>query len=704
MSEIMKEMGAPRRLTLTPLLYHRIINQRSGYFEDLSKCQSSFRTLPADAETEAAPAEEEDKEAGRAAADEAAARDARAGLGVFAFVDRFKRKARGARTRVFRKYVEARRDEAERLMVSGVVRDYTYDGEVVPLEKQGCLSLYSEAEMRKRLEVEKDARFQKLCRTLWALVALDGVSLRREEYLEMITRFTCVVQADPRNVDENAESDWRNDVGPKQFLIYDEFQAAVWQLVDVWTETSDVDEYVNMLERLILATTMARFDGSLKWRAKEQVTFDTYFAVGGDERARAEALTRRGLGQELTKRFGAAVFIQRHWLTRRDNRAATRIQAHYRRRNVNVLLSPGKTNGLIGKIYAKQIHMLAANERAAGRTEDQALRFDAFCLRYFKGLNGSTDRAMAYLKIFLQSVEALVDERDARGLPLSPRVAVFAELVGIKSDTFNGRLFMEYVLKVLAALYTEKEATELLAGVDGDAAPVPAAKMRQALWQAMPAALRASDAVKARISQAVDKALVAPRFKRLVDPDLAMFTALDLYKAADLWHALRRKRAASVLGLYARGYVARRREARSDHARLSDWGGAIMKDVPVEPKPRRRGSPAAKKRARPASPQVKSKRPGSGGGENDARPTPRDGARKPLAPISRKPSPKSPARSRPTAFDKLCCGITISPRRKIDEALWRDLELNGGTGSLLFDSKLPNKKRPAALLAVLDAQ
>ena len=47
--------------------------------------------------------------------------------------------------------------------------------------------------------------------------------------------------------------------------------------------------------------------------------------------------------------------------------------------------------------------------------------------------------------------------------------------------------------------------------------------------------------------------------------------------------------------------------------------------------------------------------------------------------------------------------MTISPRKKLDEALWRDLELNGGSESLMFDSKRQTK-RPAALLAALEVQ
>ncbi|KAH8075519.1 PAP fibrillin [Aureococcus anophagefferens] len=568
-------------------------------------------------------------------------------------------KARGARSRVFTSFVKSKRDEAESLMISGVVRDYKYGDEAIPLEKQGDLSHYDEATMAKRLKIEGAPQFQKPCKTLWALVSHDGIQLRKGAYKEMIGRFNRVVHADPGNAERAAEADWSSDAGAKQFLLYEQFVHSMWELCDIWTETAEVPEY-------------------------ERVTFDEYFAVGGDERARAEARRRRGEGQDLTKRFGAAVFIQRHWLTRKDNRMATRIQAQYRRRNISILLTANKTNGIAG---------------------DQALRFDAFCLRYFKGMSGSTERALAYLKIFLNSVDALLKEKDQEGLPLSPRVAVFAAMVGI-GDTFNGRLFHEYVLKVLAALYTEREANELLAGVDGDAAPVPAAKMRAALWQAMPPALRQSDAVKARISQAVDRALVAPRFKRLVDPDLAMYTALDLFKAADLWHALRRKRAALVIQAYGRVYVQRRREKRAAEERLSSFGARLIKDAPAKPPgrvPRKPSSAGRKKRSRPSSPGERRSRPSS---PEDG--DPRAGARKVLAPIkapnapspiSRKPRVKSPSGSI-ASF----CGITISPRKKLDEALWMDLELNGGTDSLMFNSKLPKSKRPAVLFSALDVQ
>ena len=97
------------------------------------------------------------------------------------------------------------------------------------------------------------------------------------------------------------------------------------------------------------------------------------------------------------------------------------------------------------------------------------------------------------------------------------------------------------------------------------------------------------------------RALVAPRFKRLVDPDLATYTALDLFKAADLWHALRRKRAALVIQAYGRVYAQRRREKRAAEERLSSFGARLIKDAPAKPAgrvPKKPSSAGRKKRSR----------------------------------------------------------------------------------------------------------
>ena len=564
--------------------------------------------------------------------------------------------------------------------------------------------------MAERAAVERDPRFEAACRTLWVLVERGGI-LEERDYLEMVVRFNYVVRFAVKRVgggvERSAAADWdRDSLGasnPESGLSWAEFRSAIWEAVDVWTEGCDVEEYVALLERLIMATTLERFDGSLTWKPKPEVTFDAYFAVSGDERARAIAAERRGdAGYDLNQRFGAAVFVQRRWLAHREARAAKTIQTHYRKRAGPLVLTPTQTNRLIGRIYAKQIHMLAANRRSKDPV-DRALRFDAFCLRFFMAMNGSPERAHAYLKIFITSVEGLLSAgRGDDGRVRAPRAAVFAELVGIRDDHFNGRLFHEYVLKVLAALYTEREATEKLAGQVGDAVPVARTAMRRALWQAMPPALRLSDAVKARVCQAVDGAAVGSDRLKLCDPDQALWNALDLYKAADLWYALRRRRAAHVLGLNVRAYLAREANKKSCSRALETLGRRIADKLdrmdpgferkfalferwarprsssgPKQRSPlRRRNSVSASGTRRLARACQRRRSFGSRGGAENAH-----------------PGLLSPS--------KLFSGIKISPRRKLDEALWRDLELNGGTDSILFELE---KRRKTDIIHALQIQ
>ena len=685
--------------------------RKSDRFEELQQSQSSFRRLDLEPETPKSPTSSRSTRRARRTADSGFDYGAQRSI---------KLRDLDAGRLSFREFAEAKRGEAEDVVRSGAVSEVTTPN--LPVERMGNLALYTDAELEKRVAVEKHPRFAALCRALWALVERDGY-LERADYLAMVVRFNYVVRLCPKNVGESAARDWVLDGGELcgRGLAYREFVSAVWEAVDVWTETSEVPEYVALLERLIQATTLERFDGALAWRSVKRVRFDAYFAVAGDERKRADAAARRGDGYDLNERFGAAVFVQRAWIAKRERRAAIKIQTQYRLKAFKFVLTPLQTNQLVGKLYAKQIHLLAANRRSRDPV-DRALRFDAFCLRFFKSMNGSAERAHAYLKVFIKSCETVLQGGDARS---SARVAVFAELVGIAGDHFNGRLFHEYVLKVLADLYTEREATAKLANAKGNAEPVDMTKMRRALWRAMPEALRRSDAVKARVRQAVAAAAVGRAHDHLCDPDVALSRALGLYKAADLWHALRRKRAASVLGLYVKGWLAAHFDDASRSRLLEDHGRSIAEEAAGTLDPAFAEKLAAFERMAPAR---RPKRRMSCGdlprkpslARRDARRRGSlDGLRRKLksAPVKSASEPRGHRpghRKRASGFDgkapnragklspgRLFSGVTVSPKRKLDEALWRDLELNGGTGSLLYDLQ---HKAKGGLLHALQVQ
>ena len=116
----------------------------------------------------------------------------------------------------FKEFSKEVRDDAEMLVTSGAVMDRVdardLVAERVPIERQGNLALYSDAEMVKRVRVEQDPRFEGLCRTLWALVAtgndgkVTGGCLQHKEYVEMVTRFNYVRAAGPRKKERKGAS------------------------------------------------------------------------------------------------------------------------------------------------------------------------------------------------------------------------------------------------------------------------------------------------------------------------------------------------------------------------------------------------------------------------------------------------------------------------------------------------------------------
>ena len=69
----------------------------------------------------------------------------------------------------------------------------------------------------------------------------------------------------------------------KDTLDYDGFFNAVWQLVDTWCETTDKDEYCQMLERLIRGVTKLSTDeagdttGKLEWKNDHEIDYDPFF-------------------------------------------------------------------------------------------------------------------------------------------------------------------------------------------------------------------------------------------------------------------------------------------------------------------------------------------------------------------------------------------------------------------------------------------
>ena len=127
--------------------------------------------------------------------------------------------------------------------------------------------------------------------------------------------------------------DWARDAhGKNDAMSYDEFADGVFQLVDIWTETCEVGEYVELLRRIIAGMTKPKFallggvdadDGAdglptLVWKKDSEIEYDPFFddardeadADGDDDRAldllQDELRNESGLAFELDRPMTAA--------------------------------------------------------------------------------------------------------------------------------------------------------------------------------------------------------------------------------------------------------------------------------------------------------------------------------------------------------------------------------------------------------------
>ena len=182
-------------------------------------------------------------------------------------------------------HFEMRKAAAEELVRDGVVYSHVPESAVVPIQQQVDLDLYSYEEQRKRWEAGQSPKFQALCQDLWALVRdPEEDMLRKDQYMELVYRFhyiCCPPPLESSKVMASAEQDWTNDSHGKDAMDYPAFFRAIFQCVDIWTETTNLTEYIALLKRLIRGAAIRNKDNTLMFRRRQDVKYDNFFDVEG---------------------------------------------------------------------------------------------------------------------------------------------------------------------------------------------------------------------------------------------------------------------------------------------------------------------------------------------------------------------------------------------------------------------------------------
>ena len=141
---------------------------------------------------------------------------------------------------------------------------------------QGDASFETPAAHRARQELRGDAQIQQWLEKFYMCFRSPTKSgcVARAEYIAFQLRVVRVLlperEFSARAAQGLAEADWERDTAGgagRQQMRKPEFFASLFELVDLWTETIDRDEYVDFLAKLFDRLTVQRSDGLAGWRA-----------------------------------------------------------------------------------------------------------------------------------------------------------------------------------------------------------------------------------------------------------------------------------------------------------------------------------------------------------------------------------------------------------------------------------------------------
>ncbi|GMH77847.1 hypothetical protein TL16_g07558 [Triparma laevis f. inornata] len=375
----------------------------------------------------------------------------------------------------------------------------------VPKTQQINLEFYSDENQARRRHIKKHPQFIAIVMKLWNCVDLikdeDGF-LTRDPYLQMSFKITCLIVPpliDAKFARKNAEEDWEADTKGKGALLFDEFFASIFQLVDTWTESCNAEDYIEMVLRLVDGICF-HDNGGLKFKEDEKIVFDRYFSFIGDVKkieAYGIPLNKTDKDKEEGK-MNPSKLLEHSTSPSTSTQTKGKEKGKKKRKNTKTkkptILPMEKVVALIGKLYsekAKADFWIDKKEEEAGSTGSTSnngnmgnrkrpslinpkslkkLRFDAFIMRHFKSQHGTRGIARRHLRNFVVSVQHLCAE--------SARVEVFRKLAGIpkldgSSEPYIPSLIVRYFLPLMQTIFVNAEGiAKGMTGKDICKAPV----------------------------------------------------------------------------------------------------------------------------------------------------------------------------------------------------------------------------------------
>eukprot|EP00741_Cyanophora_paradoxa_P003373 tig00000692_g3278.t1 len=140
--------------------------------------------------------------------------------------------------------------------------------------------LLSDAALVRREKLKFDPGIISLQTEFWrACDANHDGKINKEEYISLSMLFYRALHKkwDPKRALECAQEDWEFDRRGRTTLGLEEFRLALFQLVDLWTEGVDLEEYDGMLTRLLDVMTARDDSGQRRLKKLEEIRVGEVF-------------------------------------------------------------------------------------------------------------------------------------------------------------------------------------------------------------------------------------------------------------------------------------------------------------------------------------------------------------------------------------------------------------------------------------------
>jgi len=333
------------------------------------------------------------------------------------------------------------------------------------ITSQGNAEFYSIENIKKRKALKSHPEIVRAIQGLWDVVNEESMeTMSKDNFVSLMIRLHCLMSPTPKTMEEIlilAEEDWSKDSGGSERMSKKKFIGSIFELLDIWTKSVNVQEYLELARRIVDGVAIldrTGLSGHKVLKDVRNIKFDPAFAepeekqeVPGtadqtnsdycwnDDLYLAALQAQRGMWEYemLTKMNKKKTFKKENLegtysVDKKSLESRESELLQFAKGNVThqMMLKPKKVMKTVAKIYDAKIANGNVKELRRVYLQEEGDRFDRFVLLWHTHQFFNRQTALDNVRLLLRSVKRLAW--------VHPRLRVFAKMVGVPFETPEG--------------------------------------------------------------------------------------------------------------------------------------------------------------------------------------------------------------------------------------------------------------------------